>query len=256
VTFTYDYRNRRVRKLVEEYDGSSWSETLDRKFVWYNWLLLAELDGEDDSVVKKYTWGADLSGQNGNVAASPRGGRLEAAGGIGGLLATRDEADSKSYVHFYDGNGNVTQMIDRSDESTAAHYEYDAYANNLLDLADPNQSGPYAAENPIRFSTKYWDDETGLGYWGYRYYSAGMGRWLSRDPIGEVGGIHTMAFAINDPANLLDVDGLATVNIRWNVRVAKHRDQAARARYGRAEPRVRVSPRWGRRRHNRCQRAH
>jgi hypothetical protein len=163
---TYDYQNRRVRKIVETYDGSSWSETLDRKFVWYNWLLLVELDGEDDSVVKKYTWGADLSGQNGNVAASPRGGRLEGAGGIGGLLATRDEAASVSYVHFYDGNGNVTQMIDRSDDSTAAHYEYDAYGNVTY------SDGAYKDTNRFQFSTKWWDDETGFGYWGYRYYLA------------------------------------------------------------------------------------
>jgi RHS repeat-associated protein len=172
----------RVRKIVEEYDGSSWSETLDRKFVWYNWLLLVELDGEDDSVLKKYTWGADLSGQKGNVAASPRGGRLDGAGGIGGLLATRDEADSKSYVHFYDGNGNTGQLILRADASTAARYEYDAYGSVTA------SSGGYADDNAWRFSTKYWDEETGLGYWGYRYYEAyAMGRWLSRDPLDELG---------------------------------------------------------------------
>ena len=46
-------------------------------------------------------------------------------------------------------------------------------------------SGPMAKSNPIRFSTKWWDDETGLGWWGYRWY--GESRWLSRDPIGEMG---------------------------------------------------------------------
>jgi len=34
-------------------------------------------------------------------------------------------------------------------------------------------------------STKYLDKETGLYYYGYRYYSPTLGRWLSRDPIGE-----------------------------------------------------------------------
>jgi hypothetical protein len=36
--------------------------------------------------------------------------------------------------------------------------------------------------NPIRFSTKYTDDETGLVYYGHRYYAPGQGRWTSRDP--------------------------------------------------------------------------
>jgi RHS repeat-associated protein len=41
------------------------------------------------------------------------------------------------------------------------------------------------AVNRFRFSTKAFDDATGFGYWGYRWYSPRLGRWLSRDPIGE-----------------------------------------------------------------------
>jgi RHS repeat-associated protein len=218
---TYDYLGRRVEKQVFDWnlndpnegedDGWATTPTTHRKFLWYNWLMIAELDGADDARVRTYTWGLDL----GNVAqppsagAGPANGRsIESAGGIGGLLATRDEADAKSYVHFYDGNGNVTQMIDRSDDSTAAHYEYDAYGNQLLDLADPNQSGPYADTNAFRFSTKWWDDETGLGYWGYRYYSARNGRWFSRDPLGETGGLNLYWYAANGPVQRADPIGL------------------------------------------------
>lgn len=42
-----------------------------------------------------------------------------------------------------------------------------------------------AASNPFRFSTKYQDQETGLLYYGYRYYQPQTGRWLSRDPLGD-----------------------------------------------------------------------
>lgn len=42
----------------------------------------------------------------------------------------------------------------------------------------------------FRFSTKYEDVETGLLYYGFRYYDATTGRWLSRDPIGENGGLN------------------------------------------------------------------
>ncbi len=38
-----------------------------------------------------------------------------------------------------------------------------------------SQAGDYAEDQPFRFSTKYYDVETGLGYWGYRYYSPGIG---------------------------------------------------------------------------------
>src|ERR1700734_3770224 len=49
------------------------------------------------------------------------------------------------------------------------------------------QSGPMAKLNPFRFSTKYDDDETDFLYYGYRYYNPSTGRWLSRDPIVELG---------------------------------------------------------------------
>jgi RHS repeat-associated protein len=42
-----------------------------------------------------------------------------------------------------------------------------------------------ADANPFRFSTKYLDAETGLYYYGYRYYMPETGRWLGRDPLGE-----------------------------------------------------------------------
>ncbi len=49
-------------------------------------------------------------------------------------------------------------------------------------------SGPMATNNPLRFSAKFQDDETGLLYYGCRYFTASTGRWLSRDPIEERGG--------------------------------------------------------------------
>lgn len=56
-------------------------------------------------------------------------------------------------------------------------------------------------------STKYWDGETGLYYYGYRYYSSELGRWLSRDPLGERGGYNLYAFTYNNPINFFDLLG-------------------------------------------------
>jgi RHS repeat-associated protein len=40
-----------------------------------------------------------------------------------------------------------------------------------------------AIANPVRWSTKFRDEESGLVYYGYRYYSPATGRWASRDPF-------------------------------------------------------------------------
>jgi len=50
-------------------------------------------------------------------------------------------------------------------------------------------TGPMAEVNPFRFSTKYQDYETGLLYYGLRYYRPNTGSWTSRAPLTTVFGI-------------------------------------------------------------------
>ena len=52
------------------------------------------------------------------------------------------------------------------------------------------------------------DDETDLIYYGHRYYSPIQGRWLSRDPIAEKGGISLYSFTANGPIGHFDYLGL------------------------------------------------
>ncbi|MFC7338448.1 RHS repeat domain-containing protein [Haloferula chungangensis] len=47
----------------------------------------------------------------------------------------------------------------------------------------------------------------GLGYYGYRYYDPVTGRWPSRDPIGERGGMNLYGFVGNDGINSWDLLG-------------------------------------------------
>lgn len=72
-------------------------------------------------------------------------------------------------------------------------------------------SGPLAKANPFRFSTKYQDDETDLVYYGYRYYNPSTGKWPSRDPIEEKGGLNVYGFVENTPVNQVDYLGQSWV---------------------------------------------
>ncbi len=62
--------------------------------------------------------------------------------------------------------------------------------------------------NNIRFPGQYYDEETGLHYNYHRYYDLGTGRYLTPDPIGQLGGINVFSYTENNPINLSDSHGL------------------------------------------------
>ena len=126
-------------------------------------------------------------------------------------------------------------MVDSADGGLDAKYEYGAFGKTL------RVSGTTITDdNPFRFSTKYTDSDgarqrvdgdaegvarraeeagapwalmrqSGLIYYGFRYYSASMGRFLNRDPLGEAGGSNLYSFVENDPVNGWDYLGLTDV---------------------------------------------
>jgi len=104
----------------------------------------------------------------------------------------------------YDGNGNVMALMDGASECLSALYEYGPFGELL------HAEGGMALMNPLRFSTKYQDDETGLLYYGFRYYSPSTGRWLSRDPLEERAGVNLHVFVGNQPVDRTDRDGRVT----------------------------------------------
>lgn len=186
VTNLYDAQSRRVRKVTPEatttffYDG--WNLVEER---------IAHTNGTTSTI--RYHWGKDISGT------------LQGAGGVGGLLYLT--VDGEVYVPAYDNNGNVTHYLD-ANGNAVAQYAYDAFGKAVA------QSGPLADIFRHRFSTKYFDVETGLYYYGYRFYSPPLMRWLNRDPIGEDGGANLYSLINNNPISGSDYLGLAIIVIK------------------------------------------
>ena len=52
------------------------------------------------------------------------------------------------------------------------------------------------------------DSESGLYNYGYRFYHPHLGRWLSRDPIEEDGGLNFFTFVENESIKQIDLFGL------------------------------------------------
>ena len=81
---------------------------------------------------------------------------------------------AKPSLSTYDNNGNVIGYW-HEEGDLVAEYAYDAFGNTIY------EDGDMADFFPHRFSTKYYDSETDLYYYGYRYYSPALGRLGTRE---------------------------------------------------------------------------
>jgi RHS repeat-associated protein len=195
LVFEYDHQGRRIRKQFFTY-SSGWVEQTDVIYLCDGWNLVGELDANaSNAKLRTYVWGLDLRAT------------MQAAGGVGGLLKVTDYTSGTTH-HFvgHDGNGNVAVLMDGSTAATTARYDYGPFGEPL------RATGSQAKKNPLRFSTKYTDAESGLLYYGFRYYNPSTGRWLSRDPFDENGGLNLYAFVVNQPLILIDTHGRTPVN--------------------------------------------
>ena len=166
------------------YDGWPASSSLGG-----GWNCIAEVNASG-TLTKSYLWGSDLSGSMGG------------AGGVGGLLMVDSITQGQHFVGM-DGNGNVALLVDAATGITSALYDYGPFGETL------RATGSMAKVNRYQFSTKYFDIESGLGNWGYRLGNVSTGKWLSRDPLEEQGGVNITAIAGNDLVNHWDYLGLA-----------------------------------------------
>lgn len=206
--YTYDHQSRRIlrRELRWNTARNTWYAERQIKYLYDGWNCIAEILNES-TLWKKHTWGLDLSGST------------QGAGGVGGLLTTEDLLNGYAASVLYDGNGNVVGLVEKGTQNLIAEYEYTAFGETLT------AKGAMAQANTYRFSTKPLDAQTGLYYYGERYYNPNNGRWLSRDPIEEDGGPNLYGFCYNAGVNLFDNLGNApmsgwgaggSLNPSWN----------------------------------------
>jgi len=213
--FAYDDENQLISVWVTNvwrsdflYDGMM-RRRIRREYLWQSgtWTLQSEIHYVyDGNLVVQERWFA--SSPAGLIAqdtitytrGSDLSGSLQGAGGIGGLLARTDNGQltaglSSAHAYYHcDGNGNVTALVD-TNGVILARYTYDPYGN-ILSL-----SGPLAAANLYRFSSKEWHPNSGLVYYGRRFYDPDLQRWMNRDPIME------LAYYINPPRARFAAEG-------------------------------------------------
>ncbi len=107
----------------------------------------------------------------------------------------------EDYFYSHDGLGSVSDLTDNS-ENVVESLSYDVYGipSNFSSVG-----------NSFFFTGREYDSEVGLYYYRTRYYDPTIGRFVSEDPIGILGGINLNAYVSNNPVNYIDPNGLAWI---------------------------------------------
>jgi RHS repeat-associated protein len=101
---------------------------------------------------------------------------------------------------------SVTAVVDTT-ATVKERYGYNGFGQpRFMNSSFVSSSSSYTWET--LFDAYRWDSETGFYQVRYRYLHPTLGRWLTRDPIQERGGINLYNFLLNNSINRIDRDGL------------------------------------------------
>ena len=184
VNYTYDDSGMRLSKTV---DGVEYT------YLYIDGLLVQETRGE---MILDYSYDS-----NGNLS----------------MGAQRDNLnDTPSYFYYaLNSRGDVIGLY-KPNGDLFAKYTYDVWGN-VLSITNAN-GNPVADNNiakiqPFRYSSYYFDGESGLYYIQSRYYDPVTHRFINADDIEYLGidgtplSYNLFAYCYNNPVNQFDIGG-------------------------------------------------
>nr|NGX42142.1 putative deoxyribonuclease RhsC [Chlamydiota bacterium] len=184
LSFTYDSFQRRLSKTTYQWDDtrSCWNETDTVRYLYdgNNEIGAIRADGE---IAELRVLGVGLGAE------------------IGAAVAI--ELNDAIYVPIHDHRGSVCCLIDIVTSQPMEWVRYSAFGEEQSSLEQ---------KNPWRFSSKRKDEETGLVFFGKRYYNPTIGRWITKDPLGTPEGVNRYTFVQNSPMQRIDLYGLFSFN--------------------------------------------
>jgi RHS repeat-associated protein len=104
-----------------------------------------------------------------------------------------------SYYYTRDHLGSVRELAKSGGSTLGARYDYDPYGRSTTVLG--------TTPTDMNFTGLYRHSKSNLDLAVYRAYDPEIGRWLSRDPIAEAGGINLYSYVANDSLNRIDPKG-------------------------------------------------
>ncbi len=130
------------------------------------------------------------------------------------------EIQGKVYVPLTNFTVHVQVLLNSKGEPVDI-YRYTAFGEETI--FDPFGD----VKKPItswRFCSKRTDPETGLIYFGRRYYDPQIARWITADPLGYEAGPNLYAYVNNSPSTSIDLFGLIDIDGIYDEESRRARD--------------------------------
>ena len=119
----------------------------------------------------------------------------------GGLVSASPATTADSYFYHSDHLGS-SSLITNKDGYLVQHIQYVPFGEVFVEERNASWSTPY------KFNGKEQDEETGLCYYGARYYDPRTSVWLSVDPLAEKYiNMSSYVYCANNPVKYIDPDG-------------------------------------------------
>ena len=164
------------------------------------------------------TFAVPYNGEDNNDYVDGKGfccndGSLEAAQARALARAAKNnfqESDTYEKMQFYyhpDHLGS-SSYITNLDGEVVQHIEYVPFGEVFVEERNNIWNTPYL------FNAKEFDEETGLYYYGARYYDPRVSLWISTDPMEDkFPSVSSYTYVLNNPLNILDPNGADIVYV-------------------------------------------
>ena len=150
-----------MSRCVKIIEKNNGTVTSEKRFVWEGMSMAEERDASN-AVTKRFF------GQGVQIGAT-------------------------NYYYNRDHLGSVREVTD-STGTVRTRYDYDLWGRRTK-----INGGASDPEADFGFTGHYYHAPSGLCLAPFRQYDANPGRWLSRDPIEEAGGLNFYRYVLNNP---------------------------------------------------------
>ena len=134
--------------------------------------------------------------------AKAMAGNVAGAKAVSGNFKENDEYEKMQFYYHPDHLGS-SSYITNLDGEVAQHIEYVPFGEVFIEERNNTWNTPYL------FNAKEFDEETGMYYYGARYYEPRLSLWMSTDPMQEkYSNISTYCYVSNNPIKYIDIVGL------------------------------------------------